>query len=196
MAKGRSVPITVTTHFEEVMSSWERELPGEELSGMLLTIGLTRLGRLMDAEYDLWCRRHFDISGAELRVILALRRAGRPYARRPTDLFRALSITSGAITKQVDRLVEKELVVRSPDALHAGGFLVNLTQKGLKISNQAVRWLSEQSILNEPLAELSEAERESGIAFCYHLLRRVEAGRKGAVSARAGRKAARAAPHS
>lgn len=160
--------------FDEILASWRRERPDLDLTNMLLTICLSRLGKILEARYELRCQKLYDISGADLRVLLALRRGGRPYARRPTDLFRALIVSSGAITKQVDRLVEKGLVARSGDPLHAGGFLVHLTPQGLKLVNTATLDLSGQSVLAGAMASLSPEAREAGIRFCEHLIREVE----------------------
>jgi DNA-binding MarR family transcriptional regulator len=167
-------PAARTTVFEEITLSWRRELPAADLSGMLLALCFTRLGRLIDADYDRWGQREAGLTGAEMRVILALRRAGHPYARRPTDLFRALLITSGAITKQVDRLAAKQLVVRTPDPQHSGGFLVMLTASGRKLADRIAHRLADESILKEALAELDEEERQAGIRFCRHLIGKVE----------------------
>lgn len=38
-----------------------------------------------------------DLNTGDLHVLLALRRSGKPYELRPTDLFRNLLITSGAV---------------------------------------------------------------------------------------------------
>lgn len=140
------------------------------------------MGRIIDADYDRRARKEFDIPGAEMRVMLALRRAGHPYARRPTDLFRALLISSGAITKQVDRLIAKEMVVRTSDPLHGGGFLIRLTPKGLKAANAMADILTGESILQQALAKLDPAERDAGIAFCEYLVREVERGGRGQAS--------------
>jgi len=169
-----------STHLDEVYASWHREMPTKDVSAMLLVIGLTRMGRIMDADYDRRARREYGVSGAEMRILFALRRAGRPYSRRPTDLFRALLLSSGAVTKQVDRLVAKKLVVRSQDPLHGGGFLVSLTPKGLKVATAMSESMADNSILGDVLGELDPATREAGIAFCEHLMRGVERKTQGA----------------
>jgi DNA-binding MarR family transcriptional regulator len=169
-----------STHLDEVYASWHREMPTKDVSAMLLVIGLTRMGRIMDADYDRRARREHGVSGAEMRILFALRRAGRPYSRRPTDLFRALLLSSGAVTKQVDRLVAKKLVVRSQDPLHGGGFLVSLTPKGLKVATAMSESMADNSILGDVLGELDPATREAGIAFCEHLMRGVERKTQGA----------------
>ena len=141
---------------------------------MLLTIGLNRLGRILENRYQTMCQERFGVSGSDVRLLLALRRSGKPFARRPTDLFRALIMTSGAITKQVDRLEEKNLVARIADPRHAGGFLVHLTTKGLKMVDVATKELSANSVIADAMAALSTEEREGGFRLIEHLLREVE----------------------
>jgi len=165
-----------TVHFEEIFASWRHERPELELTNMLLTICLTRLGRMLEVRYENMSQQRFGIAGSDLRVLLALRRSGRPYARRPTDLFRALIVTSGAITKQVDRLVKKGLVARKADPLHGGGFLVHLTPLGLKVANASTDELANSSLIADGMRNLSAAERQAGVRFVEHLIREVERG--------------------
>jgi DNA-binding MarR family transcriptional regulator len=92
-------------------------------------------------------------------VLFALRRAGKPYSRRPTDLFRALLVTSGAITKQVDRLIQLGFVVReTEDNEDNARFRIQLTPAGLRVVNQATELLSKHSPLRSGLAALTRAE--------------------------------------
>src|SRR5260221_6575890 len=77
------------------------------------------------------CQARFGMSARDMRVLLALRRGGPPYALRPTDLFESLLVTSGAVTKQVDRLERRRLVKRLPDPEHGGGVLVQVPARGV-----------------------------------------------------------------
>jgi hypothetical protein len=103
------------SHIQDIIESWKRERPDLDLSDFLLAIYVMRLGRVVDDVYDRMSRKRLGISGADMRVLFALRRAGKPCARRPTDLFRALLVTSGAMTKQVDRLSDFGFVERLDD---------------------------------------------------------------------------------
>ncbi|MGI8414080.1 MAG: MarR family transcriptional regulator [Solirubrobacteraceae bacterium] len=47
-------------------------------------------------------------------------------------------VTSGAVTKRVDRLERVGLLVREPDPRDRRGVLVKLTSEGLELINQAV----------------------------------------------------------
>jgi DNA-binding MarR family transcriptional regulator len=150
------------SHVEDVIESWRRERPDLDLSDFLLAIIAMRLGRLVDDKYDRLCRERYKISGADMRVLFALRRAGKPYARRPTDLFRALLVTSGAITKQVDRLIQLGFVVRENEKSDDNArFRIQLTPTGLRVVNQASELLSKQSPIRPGLAALSRSELSS-----------------------------------
>lgn len=67
-------------------------------------------------------------------------------------------VTSGAVTKRVDRLERVGLLTRGPDPGDRRGVLVSLTPEGLELANQAV----EQHVANEErlLAALSPKDRE------------------------------------
>lgn len=154
----------------ELTSSWKRERPDIDLSNFLLGAEMLRIARIVDAAHNRICRSHFRMSSAEMRVLFALRRAGKPYSRRPTDLFKSLLLTSGAITKQVDRLAARGLVARLKDPAHAGGFLIHLTTAGLKTVNAAADVLTARSIIAPALANFHHRERVQGERFCRRLL--------------------------
>jgi len=160
-------------HTLEVAESWRRERPDLDLSEFLLAIYFRRLGRVLDDAYDRMCRARFDISGADMRVLFALRRAGSPYLRRPTELFRALLVTSGAITKQVDRLQGMGLVERLPGPRKSGG--VQLTGKGLKVANAATEVLARNSPLSKGIQGLSKSQLAQCQAAVQQILVALEA---------------------
>src|SRR5260221_10677469 len=84
---------------ELITVQWQRERSDLDLSNFLLAIYLMRLGTLIGRDFDQRCRKSYRISGSDMRVLFALRRGGPPYVKRPTDLFQALLVTSGAMTK-------------------------------------------------------------------------------------------------
>ncbi|WP_129780190.1 MarR family winged helix-turn-helix transcriptional regulator [Peristeroidobacter soli] len=162
------------SHIEDVVTSWERERPDLDLSNFLLAICVMRLGRVLDDAYDRLCRSRFGVSGADMRVLFALRRAGKPYARRPTDLFKALLVTSGAITKQVDRLRDLGFVDRISDPSYSGGALIALTTKGLKATNAATDLLAEGSPIAAGVQRMSAANRAAVRQFVQQMLESLE----------------------
>ena len=144
---------------ELITLQWRRERSDLDLDNFLLAIYLMRLGTRLDRAFDRMCEEHWGIGGGDMRVMLALRRGGAPYVKRPTDLFRALLVTSGAITKKVDRLEQAGYVERLQDPGHNGGFLVHLTKKGLRAVDEATVKLANESMLAPATERLTPAER-------------------------------------
>jgi DNA-binding MarR family transcriptional regulator len=159
---------------DEISRQWQRERPDLDLSDFLLAIYLRRLGRLIENEYEKMCQARFGMSAWDMRVLLALRRSGAPYAMRPTDLFEALLVTSGAVTKQVDRLQRRRLVKRLPDPEHGGGFRVQLTERGLEMVDAAVDLLARDSSIRPATSQLDKREREAAASFCLKMIALLE----------------------
>jgi DNA-binding MarR family transcriptional regulator len=159
---------------EMITMQWQTERSDLDLQNFLLAIYFMRLGTLVDRAYDKHCQKEYGVNGGDMRLMLALRRSGPPYVKRPTDLFRALLVTSGAITKKVDRLAEHGYVERLADPTHNGGFLVHLTKKGLHVVNRAIEHLAKRSVLGPAMAQLSAEERKKGCAFALQILSALE----------------------
>lgn len=168
-------PKSATASTKDLLSSWLSERPDLDLSKFLLGIVMQRMGRMLEASFDRTCRSKFGVSGPDMRVLFALRRNGSPYELRPTDLFRALLVTSGAITKQVDRLQARGLVERRPDSEYAGGFKVHLTKAGVTVADGATNAMVEHSLLGTALETLSDEDRAAAAALIYRLLSALEA---------------------
>lgn len=170
----RKPRLSGSSHIELITLQWQHERSDLDLSNFLLAIYFMRLGTLVERAFDRMCQRVWGVSGSDMRVLLALRRGGPPYAKRPTDLYRALIVTSGAITKKIDRLASHGMVERMIDPGHAGGFIVHLTKKGLEAVEQAVVKLAKESSVAPAMARFSEDERAAGNAFCLRTLALME----------------------
>ena len=182
---------------EEITRQWQRARPDLDLGDFLLAIYLRRLGRLIENEYDRMCQARFGMSAWDMRVLLALRRGGPPYAMRPTDLFEVLLVTSGAVTKQVDRLQKRRLVKRLPDPEHGGGFRVQLTERGLEMVDAAVDLLARDSSIRPATSQLDKREREAAARFCLKMIALLEPAPPAAAQParrKSARRAGRASP--
>lgn len=150
--------------------SWAKERPDLDPLDYLLHIYLIRIGRIVERAADQRARESYGINSAELRVLLALRRVGGNFSRRPTDLFRALLVTSGTITKNVDHLAALGLVKRQPDPSDKGGFLIHLTARGKRVADDSMTALVSQSILSSKRISLPRTERKRMVRLCEQIL--------------------------
>jgi DNA-binding MarR family transcriptional regulator len=126
-----------------------------------------RVGALLDAGL----RPVFAEAGlgnGDFDVLATLRRAGAPFTLTPTDLSASMMVTSGAVTKRIDRLEAQGLVRRTVAPDDARGRLVALTPAGRRLVDRLV----ERHLHNEDrlLAALDDSERHQLAALLRKLL--------------------------
>ncbi len=140
-----------------IVEQWARERPDLDASPMLVIGRLQRLAHLLDGRL----RPPFaaaDLANGDFDVLAALRRAGEPFQARPTDLSRSLLVTTGAITKRLDRLQATGLVERESADGDGRGKTVRLTPLGLETTDRliGVHLANERRLVGA----LTEQERE------------------------------------
>lgn len=165
---------------KDFVEEWRRERPDVDLTAFSIAGAIKQIDLKTEAEF----RRlsaDFGIGPGDLRVLFALRRSGVDNPRRPTDLFQSLLVTSGAITKQVDRLETQGFVERLPDPAYQRGFLIRLTRRGARVADEAIEAIcSNQTAIGAAIAALSEEERQVGAHFLQRLLEALEEAGAGA----------------
>lgn len=120
----------------EIQAEWRRERPDLDPSpqgviGRLHRVALLLTERLV-AVYD-----EFGLSEGEFDVLAALRRAGAPYERAAGELADHTLVTTGGLTKRVDRLEARGLVERRAEASDARRRIVTLTPSGRDLIDRA-----------------------------------------------------------
>ena len=155
---------------KDFIAEWRRERPDVNLSAFSIAAAIKQIDQKTEAEFRRVSAR-LGIGPGDLRVLFALRRSGIDNPRRPTDLFQSLLVTSGAVTKQLDRLEAQGLVERLPDLSDQRGFLVHLTRRGAKVADAAIEAIcSNQTTIGAAIASLSDEERAMGDRFLQKLL--------------------------
>jgi DNA-binding MarR family transcriptional regulator len=123
-------------HVDHVLAEWRKEQPRLDTSPVAVVARLGRAAALLDRGMNANFAR-YGLNRTDWDVLASLRRVGAPYRRSPTELYRALMRTSGAITHIVDRLEADGLVERIPDPADRRGLLVRLTRKGRALVDRA-----------------------------------------------------------
>jgi DNA-binding MarR family transcriptional regulator len=114
-----------------------------------------------------------ELLTAWLHHEVALRRSGAPFELNPTALGRATMLSSGGMTKRLDRMVEAGLLERSPDPADRRGTRVRLKERGKAAIDRAV----ETHVANEErlVGPLTAAERRGLDRALRKLLNELEA---------------------
>lgn len=124
-------------HIDAIEAAWRRERPDVDVAPLALFGRIFRTAALANV------RLGAGLAGFELQpgwfdLLAALRRAGKPYELNPTQLMRATMLSSGGMTKRLDRLAAAGLVERRPDPDDRRGTLVRLTARGRKTIDAAL----------------------------------------------------------
>ncbi len=144
-------------HVGQVRAAWERERPDLDVRPQGVVGRLHRLADFLREELVAVYRRH-GLSEGDFDVLATLRRAGAPYERSAGELAAHTMVTSGGLTKRVDALEARGLVVRRVAERDGRGRVVALTPRGREVIDAAFT----EHIANEHrlLAALTPAQAD------------------------------------
>jgi DNA-binding MarR family transcriptional regulator len=120
-----------------LVSEWREERPDLDPSPVAIQGRILRLSAHLLRQTDSWLEP-LGLSWEAFSLIVTLRRSGKPYELRPTDLLRESLLTSGAITNRIDRVEQMGLVERRLDMRDRRGCIISLTAAGINVADKAI----------------------------------------------------------
>ena len=148
------------------IAMWNAERPDLDTSGKEITGRLLRLGAMVDARMNT-VTAAFGIKYSIYAIIATLRVSGPPYQLTPKTLQERLLVSSGGLSNLIGRIEELGYVRRISDPADGRGVLVELTEKGLDLAEEAMVAQSEAEV--QFIRMLSDDERKT----LKHLLRKI-----------------------
>ena len=141
---------------DRLIDQWRHARPDLDPAPMAVFARLFRASRAADEAVEAELGRH-GLQAGWFDVLSALRRSGKPYRLSPGRLSSAVMLSTGGMTKRLDRMEQAGLLTRSPDPDDRRGILVGLTARGRRAVDAAV----EAHIANEArlLGALTTTER-------------------------------------
>jgi DNA-binding MarR family transcriptional regulator len=118
------------------MAKWHVARPDLDVSPQGVIGRLHRLAARLTEELVV-VYAEFGLGEGEFDVLATLRREGAPYEMTPGDLADWTMVSSGAVTKRVDRCVERGWVTRRVGDGDARGRVIALTDAGLDVIDRA-----------------------------------------------------------
>ena len=154
-----------TDAVDRITAQWRRERSDLDSAPMEVIGRITRLSAVIQRELERVFAQH-ALTGGDFDVLATLRRSGTPLT--PGALSRSTMVTTGGMTKRLDRLETLALIRREPDPRDRRGRLIALTDEGRALIDRAV----EAHLQNEErlLADLPTAKREQLAALLRELL--------------------------
>jgi DNA-binding MarR family transcriptional regulator len=121
---------------DRIQEQWRRERPDLDPTPQGV---IGRLHRLADRLRDelITVYREHGLGEGDFDVLASLRRTGAPFELPAGELARHTMVTTGAMTKRIDRLEAAGLVTRTPDASDGRGRRIGLTDRGRQLIDAA-----------------------------------------------------------
>ncbi|WP_433019463.1 MarR family winged helix-turn-helix transcriptional regulator [Kribbella sp. CA-294648] len=158
-------------HVDRIQAAWRVERPDLDVRPQGVIGRLHRIAARLTSELNL-VYAQYGLTEGEFDVLAALRRAGTPYERAPGEIALHTMVTTGAVSKRVDRLEEAGLVHRRRSDADGRGRMVRLTPAGKRLIDKAFA----AHIANERrlLETLSPAEADQLEKLLKNWLTRLE----------------------
>ncbi|PII83406.1 MarR family transcriptional regulator [Leucobacter sp. OLJS4] len=121
---------------DEILAQWSVERPDLDVSPVGVIGRLHRIAeRLRDELVALY--REYGLGEGEFDVLATLRRTGAPYELAPGELAAHTMVTTGAVSKRLDRLEALGYVQRRSSDRDGRGRVVGLTAAGVAAIDEA-----------------------------------------------------------
>ena len=149
-----------------IMEQWAIQRPDVDVSPMGVIGRLHRVSGILEEGLS----RVFRTAGlgnGDFDVLATLRRSGEPYALTPSELSAHTMVTSGAVTKRVDRLERLGLVRRTVRSEDARGRTIALTGEGVALVN---RLLAEHMANEDHLLAALDADQRATLSSLLRVL--------------------------
>jgi DNA-binding MarR family transcriptional regulator len=126
----------MTDHVARIQAEWSRERPDVDVVPQGVIGRLHRLAGFLTEELLVVYRKH-GLTEGDFDVLATLRRAGAPYERAAGELADFTMVTTGGMTKRIDRLERVGLVTRRASEQDGRGRVVKLTERGREVIDAA-----------------------------------------------------------
>ncbi|GAB3879861.1 MarR family winged helix-turn-helix transcriptional regulator [Terrabacter terrigena] len=144
-------------HAQHVVDQWAAVRPELDASPVLVIGRLHRVALALTTELVKVYNAH-GLGEGDFDVLATLRRTGEPYELTPSELMDQTMVTSGAVTKRLDRLEGAGLVTRRVCDGDRRSRIVVLTDKGRELIDRAApEHFANEARLLEPLTDSERA---------------------------------------
>src|SRR4051794_9540500 len=122
---------------DRLLSGWDDARPDLDVGALQVSARLARVGTHLARRQEAVFER-FGLNRGEVGALSSLRIAGPPHRLSPTQLGRGLMLSSAGVTSRIDRLERRGYVRRLPDPNDRRGVIIELTDEGLAVVDEAV----------------------------------------------------------
>lgn len=122
---------------DEIIKQWSVERPDVDVEPIGVSARVLILARILTENCDA-ALAGLGLTLWQYDVLAALRRAGKPYQLSPTELARAVTLSTAAMTNRLDRLEFKGWIRREADQSDRRCLRIQLTPAGCELIDRAL----------------------------------------------------------
>jgi DNA-binding MarR family transcriptional regulator len=122
---------------DRLVAQWRNERPDLDPSPIEIQGRIMRLAAHLQRQSEARLAA-LGLTWEAFSMIVTLRRRGKPYELRPTDLLKESLLTSGAITNRIDKVERMGLVQRVHGFPDRRSVTIRLTPRGRKLADSAI----------------------------------------------------------
>lgn len=152
---------------DKILAQWQQEAPALDVSALAVIGRILQLAQLLEKHRET-VLAEFDLTVWSFDMLATLRRQGPPYQLKPTELYKWLMLSSGAMTNRIDRLEKDGMVTRLRDPNDRRSVIVQLSDAGIERIDAAMPALFERE--NRFLSDLGKAETEDFVTLLRQFL--------------------------
>ena len=152
---------------DRLIDQWRKQLPDLPVEAMEIIARLGRLAATGERKVA-GALAKFGLKLGEFDVLMTLRRSAANQGLTPTELYRDLMLSSGAMTHRLDKLESAGWIERRQDERDRRGYRIALTKKGRELIDRALVAHVENE--EQMLSALTKAERHALNAILRKLL--------------------------
>jgi DNA-binding MarR family transcriptional regulator len=156
---------------DRLLEGWGDLQQDVDMSAYQVTARIARVGQHLARSQERVFAR-YGLNRGDVGVLGALRTAGVDQRLSPTELFKGLMLSSAGVTSRLDRLEKLGLVRRTRHPSDRRGVLVELTDDGRRVLDQAVR--ANTMVERELVGGLDAGDRAHLTDLLKRLLRTLE----------------------
>lgn len=145
---------------DQFITEWTRERPDLNFRHLRTLGRIVRLSAHLRERMDRWLAP-FGFSWEIFDLLVSLRRSGAQNGLRPTDLYKACVLSSGATTNRINRAESRDLVARCPDPEDGRATRIALTARGSAVADRA---LTEHHVHMQRLSDILTPKEQAQLA--------------------------------
>ena len=151
-------------HIDKILKQWEQQKPELDCSAIAVIGRIEQANQLIEKSIMPTFKEN-DLSNIEFDILATMRRNATPLT--PTELYRSLMLSSGAVSTRIEKLVKKGLVDRQYNEKDRRSCSVVLTDTGIKLIDIAFsEHINNEKQLLAPLTKTEQAQLAALLKKC------------------------------